>query len=404
MTDMPRRGTSILADYLPPDTMVLTSYADVYEAIRSPKMRPEPLHATQQQLVGGSVMTLTGSEHVHRRRTMNALVRPSALESYRENITIPTLQARLRAIPPGEDGTYRVDLVPFLKRCFVEFATSLIGLLDDGDDETRRDYLAEVSEGLHLGFHAKWMREDRTPFISAGQKAKAAYEFDFYTPGLARLRETSDVQDSLLNLLAHQADPGWADPDVALHESILLLIGTVETSATIITHTIAELDGWFAIHPGAQNQAKTDVEFLGRAIQETLRLNPVQPHIVRVALEDMKLADGTQIKQGQWVASLTRQANTDPAVFGTTATTYDPNREVPPGVPRYGVGFGAGPHQCLGLRIVLGNTGAGSHAHALLELYRAGVSPDRSRAMRRENSDRGHFEEFVVVFEDLASY
>jgi cytochrome P450 len=404
MTNVSVEDSQKLAEYLPAETLVLSSYADVYEVIRSTKMRPEPLHATQELLVGSSVMTLTGVEHIRRRRAMNSLVRPGALEDYRENITIPTLQSRLRAIVPGPDGVQRVDLVPFLKRCFVEFATSLIGLLDRSDGEDKREHLADVSNGLHLGFHAKWMREDKAPFVAAGDNAKAAYECDFYAPGIARARELDDAPNTFLSLLAHEADPGWAEADTAMRESILLLIGTVETSATMITHAIDELDRWFVSHPDAREEADSDVEFLGRVIQETLRLNPVQPHIVRVALEDMELSNGMQIKRGQWVASLTAHANSDPAVFGPSARRFDPGREVPAGVPRYGVGFGAGPHQCLGLRIVLGNTGAGSHAYALRELYRAGVCPDRSRPMRRENSPRGHFEEFVVTFDNLARY
>jgi cytochrome P450 len=396
------QATPELADYLPRNTITLTGYNEAYEAIRSPHMRPEPLHHTQEPLAGESVMTLTGAAHIRRRRIMNALVRPSALTSLRENVTLPTVLGRLSRLEPDTNGVCSVELVSFLKRCFVEFACAMIGLVDSDDHEQRRDSLAEVSEGLHLGFHAKWMHADEAAHMQAGLAAKTEYASEFYLPALRQLSSKTADTETLLRLLAEQADPAWNDEDTAIRESMLLLIGTVETSAMLITHAVHELDGWFAEYPEDRKLAETDVEFLGAALQEALRLNPVLPHIARVATEDFELSGGRKVRKGQWVVSLTAAANQDKSIFGSDAAAFNPRRILPPTVPRYGIGFGAGPHQCLGLRIVLGNTGAGSHAYVLRELYRSGVRPDPLHPARTENSDRGHFDEYYVTFARLA--
>src|SRR4029077_14025827 len=111
-----------------------------------------------------------------------------------------------------------------------------------------------------------------------------------------------------------------------------------------------------------------DLTFLSAVLQETIRLHPEPPAFGRVALEDDVLSTGREIRTRQWVAGFAGAANRDPRVFGDDADSFNPERSVAPGTPRYGFGFGGGSHQCLGLRVVLGTDGVGSHAHMLRRL------------------------------------
>jgi cytochrome P450 len=201
-------------------------------------------------------------------------------------------------------------------------------------------------------------------------------------------------------LLVMEGDPAWHDEETAVGESVLMLIASIETSGLVITHAVDELSRWLTEHPEDVRLA-TELEFLSNVLQEALRLNPVAPHLGRQALEDLQLSTGRVIKKGQWIAGINKLANTDEKVFGPDAKEFNPHRTLPLGVPRYGVGFGAGTHQCIGLRIVLGNTGVGSHTHVLRELYIAGVEPDREHAPQREHSNRGHFDTYPVTFRQL---
>lgn len=394
-----------LAEYMPAGTVVLTDYAEVLEAIRSAKMRPEPLHPTQEPLVGGSLMTLSGEEHVRRRRILNRLVRPDALEEYRERITLPTVLRRLNEIRshPDPDGRYRTDLVTFLKRSFLEFAGEFIGLESEAI-AAQGDRLEELNARLHEGFHGKWMLDGAEAHLDAAVAAKKEYKERFYDPARAGCPVPSEANAgdvaTLMALLVMQADPSWQDEDTAVRESVLMLIASIETSGVVITHAVDELSRWFIEHPEDLSLA-TDLEFLSHVVQEALRLNPVLPHIGRLAIEDLQLTTGRVIKKGQWIAGINKLANSDEKIFGPDAKRFNPHRTPPPGVPRYGVGFGAGTHQCIGLRIVLGNTGVGSHTHVLRELYVAGVEPDPDHAPRREHSSRGHFDTYPVIFRNL---
>src|SRR5690606_25970091 len=63
---------------------------------------------------------------------------------------------------------------------------------------------------------------------------------------------------------------------------------------------------------------------------------------------------GRQIPQGALVILDAARANRDPEVFGPEADRFDPDRAVPDRVPRWGLSFGAGPHQCPGRNVAGG--------------------------------------------------
>jgi hypothetical protein len=64
-------------------------------------------------------------------------------------------------------------------------------------------------------------------------------------------------------------------------------------------------------------------------------------------------------------------------VFGEDVADFNPYREVEQGTHRYGLAFGAGPHMCFGLPLVMGSEGTdGSLVHLLKTVLAAGAEPD----------------------------
>jgi len=150
---------------------------------------------------------------------------------------------------------------------------------------------------------------------------------------------------------------------------------------------------------------------LQRCVYETLRLHPASPVAQRRALAPISLRGGVEIPGGAFVVLDLAAANRDPQVFDHP-DVYDPLREVPPEVPRWGHAFGGGMHACIGTELAGGvpapddPTPDQAHEQVLgtvtlmLEaLLTAGARPDPNAAPQRDpHSARDHFASYPVVF------
>jgi cytochrome P450 len=178
-----------------------------------------------------------------------------------------------------------------------------------------------------------------------------------------------------MSMVARGAHPDYVG-EQAIKESVILFVASVGTSTQSIVNTVADLSGWFESHP-EDYARRADHDFLLNAIQESLRLRaPFVPFMLRVAARDTEIA-GCPVQRGQEIHIPLQVANRDPAVWGSNAHNFDPWRVVPDEHRRYGIAFGVGEHQCLGLRVVMGSDGTGgAHIRVLQRLFEAGVRPD----------------------------
>jgi cytochrome P450 len=400
--------TARLARFLAQGTQLITGYDEVIEVMRHTQMRTETLDETRRPFLADILHDLHGPDHIFRRRVMNRLVRPDALERYRDEITLRTLMQRLRRLEasPDPDGCHRVDLLQFSRVVFTQFAAAILGV-DAASDEAADD-LGRILEAIDHGMHAKFMTEEPESAVAEGIRARDHFRARYVDPAIAKCpvahdRSVTRSTPSLTALLAEVADPAWTDEGLRVRESIALVIAAVGTSSALITSAVDELNRWFSKRP-EDRALSGDLSFLALALQETLRLRTpgVDPYFERQAMEDIVLTStGRTVKQGQFVAAVMRVANHDRAVFGADADEFNPRRELPPSVPRYGISFGAGQHQCLGLRVVLGNDGVGSAAYVLKTFLAAGIEPDPEQEPELEPGDRYRFRRYPVVFNDL---
>lgn len=395
-----------LPRYMPPDAVALTSYQDVLEVLRSANLRPEPGTDENAPISSGVLTRTHGPDHTRRRRIMNRLVRPASLEHYRDVLLIPALKAKLRELSahPDSNGSYRADLVQFTMLPFVRFAAALAGF--DLSEPGRDEHLLRLVNAMGAQHRINWYTDDHRGYIERGLRAKAEFKEHYFEPALAACpfepgSEVPAERHDLISLVCAELDPAWQDEDLKLRDTFTSVFAAgVGSSATMMTNALDELSRWLPAHP-EDNDRLDDLTFLSVVLQETLRLNPTPPAFGRIADEDLILASGREIKAGQWVACLPTTANRDSSVYGQDADSFDPRRVVPSGVPRYGVSFGAGSHQCLGLRVVLGNDGIGSHAYVLRLLLAAGVQRDPSDPPAREPSERMNWARYPVVFTTL---
>lgn len=400
-----------LPSYLPPDAVVITGFHEFNEALRSPAMRPEPA-GVRHPIMGDTLMALHGAAHTARRRVLNEVVRLEAIRRYHSELLTPIVADALDTLNRSReaDGPARADLVVLSASVFTRFAASLVGLegVKDGVGEDRlRALLRPIIDFQHINY----LPHDPERISGDGLAAKERYRYDFFLPAHASGSARHDhppgacpvESRDLMGLLVDRADPMWNDQDLALRETLVFLIGAIDTSTHFITQAVDEISRWRDSHPDQAGRLE-DLRFIGRAALEALRLHPAGPVLIRYADREVRLASGRTIPSGSCVVLDARAAARDQTVFGSDAATFDPARRLPPGVPTYTTSFGSGPHQCIGLRIVLGEDGIGGHVDMLRMLFRAGIEPDRSAGAERELSEREFFETYPVLFIALPAF
>lgn len=332
-----------------------------------------------REFLDGSVVFMNGPEHRERRKLLNTLLRPDALHAVREDVILPAAQKLLgtRLAEPDDDGVYRMDLVDFCHRVFIHFTAKLVGLVGV-DTEEGITALSECAGPIAAGTSSQFL-EDRTAINEMALAAKRRYVEEFYRPSRRACEELPEVDRpvNIMSFIVAGADPGYEDERRAIIETTMMFAASVGTSTQSIVQTFDFLEDWWAEHP-ADRALATDETFLLNALQETIRLRaPFSPYNTRMAAEDCEVA-GHQVSKGQEIHIERVAANRDTTVFGPDAGAFNPHRPNP-GIDqqRFGLGFGSGPHQCFGLRVVLGTEGTGgAHVRLLRYLYEAGIAPD----------------------------
>jgi cytochrome P450 len=166
---------------------------------------------------------------------------------------------------------------------------------------------------------------------------RALRNLEDYFRGLIEERRDQPTDD-LLSLMVQANEDGSV---LAEHELIsncaLLLIAGHETTTNLIGNaTLALLR-----NPGEMARLRANPELGGPAVEEFLRYDGAAAAIARQAKEDIELSGGV-VPAGAVVLAVLISANRDPAVFA------DPDRlDVGRGDARH-LGFGGGPHACIG--------------------------------------------------------
>jgi len=189
-----------------------------------------------------------------------------------------------------------------------------------------------------------------------------------------------DLPVNIMSFVVAGDAAGYPSEETSIVETTMMFAASVGTSTQAIIQTIDFLEEWWTQHP-EDRALCTDETFLLNALQETIRLRaPFSPYNTRMAGETCEVA-GYEVTKGQEIHIERVAANRDPAVFGDDANSFNPHRPNPGlGQQRYGLGFGSGPHQCFGLRVVLGTDGTGgAHVSLLRHLFEAGIAPDPDR-------------------------
>ncbi len=393
----------------------LTSWSQVSEAFRSKELR-QAGYSEGAVVMSDTLLDLHGKAHRERRRIENRLFRREIFSYWEHEVLGKTIDVTLNPFVQSKQG----DLSVIGYRCAMNLTATIAGIDQDPSDtkqtETLYGIVKKFSEGATLLHSTRNKDEVR-------QEVKEAMEHfakDFFNPSRELreryIRECNDgirkeddlPKDVLTTLLRNREQLGLTD-EVIFREICFYLQAGAHSTANAFTHTVDDILNWGQQYPEDLDKARKDLSFVQRCMHESLRLNPASPVALRRPLQDVKLSDGILLNEGTEVTLDLMAANRDYEIFGKKSDNYNPYREVPEGIPRWGMSFGAGMHACVGAELDGGleidpdrppsETLFGTvaiMAHALLS---AGGRRDPNNPPQLDpNSERKHFSAYPVIF------
>jgi len=345
-------GNKILEPILGPSSVLLL---DRDEHLRQRRLLLPPFHGDRMERYGEVMREVVEAE-------IDRWPVGSASPAWPHTQAI-TLEVILRVVF-GVEERARLDPLRAALRALVDFAGGTRGLallMFSGADRVRNHRLAGFRQVL-----------DRADELVLAEIARHCED-----PGL-------EQRDDILSLLLQaRHEDGSAMSDSELRDELMtLLVAGHETTATALAWALERL----VRNPGALERTVAEAgagggPYTDAVLQETLRLRPVIPIVVRLVKEPFELGDHV-VPPGTLITPSVQLLHLRPVVYPDPAT-FRPERflEQPPGTYTW-IPFGGGVRRCIGasfalfeMRVVLSTL-----------LARAGVraaEPEREALRRR---------------------
>jgi cytochrome P450 len=269
------------------------------------------------QVVGESMLSLDGPEHLRHRTPFAEPLRPAEATA-RYGSAIRSLADELVT---GLHSAGRAELRRDLAGPLAVAVSAMVLGLDAGDTAS----LLAVYDRIVAAVNE----------VSAGgsvpSDGRAAFE---------ELSRELLVASGEPGTLVHQVARSLS-PDEVVSNAAVFLFGGIETSegmtANVLHHLLGEPALWAAV--------VADPSLVDAAVEESLRLEPAAARVDRYATREVDLG-GASIRRGDLVIVSLAGANRDPSVY-PEPDRFDPTRPN----ARTHVAFAHGPHACIGAQL-----------------------------------------------------
>lgn len=320
---------------------MLTRHADVTAAFRDPRLSADRVkvlvHLALQgsdpapvreylRITGDMMLMKDGADH-HRLRVLgNRGFTPSALAAW-----APQVQRVIDRLLDAAGTAGRLDLVADLAEPMPAQVIAEMFGLPEGDHGRFRGWADDLAR-----FFGGSVKDPAADALAANAAAVALerYFLQLYEARKAR------PGDDLMSLFVAAEEAGRLSAAEVVNQCQLILVAGHVT-------TIDQLaNGVYALlrHEGEWERLVRSPELVKSAVEEVIRFDSSITLIMRVATTDLTIG-GKEINAGQLVFLALAAANRDPAVFA------DPDQfDVTRGANKH-IGFGVGPHQCLGMNL-----------------------------------------------------
>ena len=349
----------------------LTGYDDVQRCLKDARLssrRADSLVGSQlaepdrhladdyARLARGMMLFADGADHHRLRAIGNHAFTPSALDRFR-----PVVQAVVDEVLDRVAGRPGFDIARDLAQPLPAVVIARMFDIPAADRDQFQAWAdaAATFFGGTLG----------DPASSARAANAGALRLEGYFRALLAARREHPGED-LMSLLIRGQDEGRLTPDEVCCQCIMLLTGGHVTTIDQLGNTVYAL----LTHPAELQKVRDDPALVKAAVEESIRYDGAVGLARRVAAGEVEVG-GTVIRRGDLVYLSVAAANRDPAVFP------DPDRF---DVTRAGakhIGFGAGPHVCIGQGLARRELelGVGSLVRRFPALRLAESTPPRRR-------------------------
>jgi cytochrome P450 len=317
---------------------VFSTYQECDEVLRHPSSSSDRLKSTvsQRQIADGATprplgppgfLFLDPPDHTRLRRLVSKAFLPKVV-----NALQPDISALVNGLLDLAAEQGRFDVIADLAYPLpVAVICRLLGVpLDDEPQFSRASAL--LAQALDP-FVAS---DDERPAI-VEERMQAGRWLRGYLRGLIEQRRSRPGEDLMSLLIAVEESGDQLTEDEIVSTCNLLLIAGHETTVNLIANAVLAM----LRTPGQWAALSADAGRAPAVIEETLRYDPPVQLVGRNASEDLLIGDTTVVK-GDSMMLLVAAAHRDPAQFDRPET-FDPDR----GQLRH-LGFGRGPHFCLG--------------------------------------------------------
>jgi cytochrome P450 len=264
-----------------------------------------------------------GAEH---RRLREGVARYFTPSSIKRNFEARVREVVHQMLAPLVEGRDSIDLVEDFTKIPVIVVAEMLGVPEEHYDDFRR-WSNIVIANLRFGHETE---EERRVMDVAIAEASAYIDMEIE-------RHRRDQPDDVLTMMVNM--PNWSDAEIR-SSSINFLLAGYDTTARLMGAALVALEQ----HPAERRLLVESPELIPNAVEEILRWVGSSQAIVRLVAKDTVLA-GTELTEGQVLYMLLLAANQDPTRW------EDPRRFDVRRPYQQNLGFGGGPHICIGAHL-----------------------------------------------------
>jgi cytochrome P450 len=279
-----------------------------------------PLHEN----VENNILNLTGDKHRRLRSLIGHAFTPRAADAWR-----PAMREYLAELWRDLDGATEAEFVAAIAKPYP--SRTIAAVL--GAPVADSDRLQHWSNMVQRQFDIAAL-STQIPDIE-----RAVVEAHEYVTNLLEDRRATPGPDLITALLAAEEQGDRLTHEECVNLVLNLLAGGVDTTQSQLSQALR----LFAQHPGQWALLAAEPEtYLKKAVQETLRFEPIAPFTARIVLEDIEHR-GVLFPAGTIVAVCAERANRETPDGEAFDITAERDGKL--------YTFGAGAHFCLGVNL-----------------------------------------------------